>query len=167
MCPPPGGRTLLRSRRRPLRQEKKADDPAAAKLKRTVYVVQHGSAKDLAEALTKHFKSDKDVQILAEPASNCLLINAPDAASDELLPLLRQLDRRPQLVSVEVTVLELSPSKPDDNARDLDEKDLSGPTETVTGKGPGAAEGRPGHRAQANSGVGRSNSSGRRPFSVR
>jgi type II secretory pathway component GspD/PulD (secretin) len=111
----------------------RADDPAA-KTKRTVYVVQHGSAKDLAEALTKHFKSDKDVQIIAEPASNCLLINAPEAASDELLPLLRQLDRRPQLVSVEVTVLELAPGKPDDTAKDLDDKDLSGPTEAVQAK---------------------------------
>jgi type II secretory pathway component GspD/PulD (secretin) len=112
----------------------RADDPATAKTKRTVYVVQHGSAKDLAEALTKHFKSDKEVQIVAEAASNCLLINAPEATSDELLPLLRQLDRRPQLVTVEVSVLDLSPGKPDDPAKDLDEKDLSGPSEAVQAK---------------------------------
>jgi type II secretory pathway component GspD/PulD (secretin) len=112
----------------------RADDPATAKSKRTVYVVQHGSAKDLAEALTKHFKGDKEVQIVAEAASNCLLINAPEAASDELLPLLRQLDRRPQLVAVEVTVLDLTPGKPDDPAKDLDEKDLSGPAEAVQAK---------------------------------
>src|SRR5262249_4333915 len=108
----------------------RADDPAA-KTRRTVYVVQHGSAKDLAEALTKHFKSDKEVQSVREPASNCLPINAPEAASAELLPLLRQLDRRPQLVAVEVTVLDLSPAKPDDAAKDLDMNDLPGPSEAV------------------------------------
>jgi type II secretory pathway component GspD/PulD (secretin) len=114
-----------------------AEDPAA-KTRRTVFVVQHGLAKDLAETLTKHFKSEKDVQIVAEPASNTLLLTAPESTSDELLSLIRQLDRRPQLVSVEVAVLELAnrkaEGKADDADKEVEEKDLSGPSEAVQAK---------------------------------
>ena len=51
----------------------KADD--AAKNKRLVYLVRYGSAKDLAAALGKHFKSDAEVQAVTETGSNYLLIS--------------------------------------------------------------------------------------------
>jgi len=38
-----------------------ADEGPATKNKRIVYLVRYGSAKDLAAALGKHFKSDAEV----------------------------------------------------------------------------------------------------------
>jgi type II secretory pathway component GspD/PulD (secretin) len=105
----------------------KADD----KNKRIVYVVKHGTAKDLAAVLSKHFKGEVEVQALPESSSNCLLINTPAAAFDEVVKLLEQIDRKPRTIAVEVTVVEVTPKKGDDG-KDLEA--ISGTPEDVQAK---------------------------------
>src|SRR5207244_13152936 len=75
-----------------LAQTPKGDD---AKTKRTVYVVKHGSAKSLATALGKFFKGDVEIQVLADGASDVLLLSAKADVFDDLLATLAKLDRRP------------------------------------------------------------------------
>jgi type II secretory pathway component GspD/PulD (secretin) len=107
-----------------------------AKARRTVYVVKHGAAKDLAALLGKHFKGDADVQVLPDAPSNCLLISAPPALFEEVVKALEALDRRPHQVSVEVLVAEAAPrkaggEKPGSGDKELDESQFSGPAEQV------------------------------------
>jgi type II secretory pathway component GspD/PulD (secretin) len=109
------------------------------KLKRAVYEVQHATAKDLADLLTKLYKSEAGVQTLAAPAGNAVVITAPAGTLDEVLGLLKRLDRRPRSVAVEVVVAEVPPrkgekGKPAPAARELDERDLTGNAEDALAK---------------------------------
>jgi type II secretory pathway component GspD/PulD (secretin) len=113
----------------------KGDD--TPKNKRLVILLRHGSAKDLAATLAKHFKGDAEVQ--AEPASNCLLINAAPSVADEVVKVVQQLDRPQQLVSVEVLLAEFALKKGEGGKlevpdKDLDEKEFSGPVKDVLAK---------------------------------
>jgi hypothetical protein len=109
-----------------------------AKTKRLAYVVQHGSAKDLATILGKHFKGEAEVQALPDSLSNLLLINAPAAVFDEVVKLLPQIDRRPETVVVEVLIAAISPKngdgKVDQIDKDLDVKEFNGPAADVLAK---------------------------------
>jgi hypothetical protein len=102
--------------------------PAEGNTKRVVYVVKHGSAKDIAAALSKHFAGEAEA--IAEPGSGVVLISARPAVFDEVMTTLAQLDRRPQSIAVEITVIELPPRKGADD-KDFDDKELSGAAETV------------------------------------
>jgi type II secretory pathway component GspD/PulD (secretin) len=93
--------------------------------KRLVYQVRYGTAKDLADALNKHFKGDAAVDFVAEPASNCLLLSAKPAVLAEAVKALEVLDRRPRPIAAEIIVVELPGDK------GPDEKDLSGPVGDV------------------------------------
>jgi type II secretory pathway component GspD/PulD (secretin) len=109
------------------------------KLKRAVYEVQHATAKDLADLLAKLYKPDAAVQTLAAPAGNAVVITAPAGTLDEVLGLLKRLDRRPRSVAVDVVVAEVSPrkgekGKPAPAAKELDERDLTGNAEDVLAK---------------------------------
>jgi hypothetical protein len=87
-----------------------AADPAAkddAGNKRLLYIVKHGSAKDLAAVLGAHFKGAAEVQALPDATSNTLLISAGPAAFDEVVKLLEQLDRPPQTVAVDILIVTL------------------------------------------------------------
>jgi type II secretory pathway component GspD/PulD (secretin) len=110
-----------------------ADPPAPAKddaaNKRLIYIVKHGTAKDLAAVLGEHFKGAAEIQALPDPSSNCLLINASPAALDEVVKVLEQLDRRPQTVSVEIVIAEIGKKADGDKtapAEEVDEKDFTG-----------------------------------------
>jgi type II secretory pathway component GspD/PulD (secretin) len=114
-------------------QAGKTDD---AKTKRLAYVVQHGSAKNFAALLVKHFKSAVDVEASDAPG-NVLLINAEPAVVDELLATLAKLDRKPQMVAVDMYVLQIQPRKAADGKAEpgykaIDEKELSGAADKVT-----------------------------------
>src|SRR5262249_55094219 len=112
-------------------------DSSSRNNKRTVYVVKHGSAKDLARILAKHFKGDAEVQVLPDSPSNCLLIRAAPKVFAEVVQLLEQLDRRPQLVSVELLIAEVTPRKGKDGKPvrgELDEKEFTGPAQAVLEK---------------------------------
>ncbi len=104
--------------------------------KRIAYVVQHGTAKDFAAVLGKHFKGDAEVQVLAESPANCVLISAPAPVYDEIVKLLPQLDRTPQLVVVEVFMagVPAADGKGDGPAREISLKDFNGPAADVATK---------------------------------
>jgi type II secretory pathway component GspD/PulD (secretin) len=111
----------------------------AAKNKRIVYLVRSGSAKDLAAALTKHFKTDAEVQAITETGGNYLLISAPPTTFEEILKTLEKLDRAPRTISVEVWVAEVitkkgEDGKPVDAEKTIDEKELTGTIEDVQAK---------------------------------
>jgi type II secretory pathway component GspD/PulD (secretin) len=115
------------------------EDPPSGKNKRMIYLVKHNSAKDLAGVLGKHFKSDADIQVLPDSPSNCLLISAAPDVFTEVVKLLEQLDRRPQLVAVEVFFVEAASKKADDTKPDsppkgLEEKEFTGPSKDVVSK---------------------------------
>jgi type II secretory pathway component GspD/PulD (secretin) len=106
----------------------KGDD---AKTRRVAYVVQHGSAKSLAESLGKHFKKDAVIEAASSSTANVLLISADAAVFDEVLATLAKLDRKPQLVTIELFVLNVPPPKGGDGKlgpadKEIDEKELSG-----------------------------------------
>jgi type II secretory pathway component GspD/PulD (secretin) len=114
-----------------------SQDAPASKSKRIAYIVKYGDAKTLAGLLAKHFKSDADIQALPDGSSNCLLISAAPDVFDEVAKVLDQLDRRPQLISIEVTVADVLPKKGDDGkpvAREINEKDFTGPAKDVRDK---------------------------------
>ncbi len=107
-----------------------ADNEPAARNKRTVYLVKYGAAKDLAAALSKHFKGDADVQLLPDSPSNGLLISAAPPVFEEVVKVLEQLDRRPRPVSVEVYVAGVTPKKGEED-KELDARELTGPAKDV------------------------------------
>jgi type II secretory pathway component GspD/PulD (secretin) len=110
-----------------------AQDTSGPKNKRTFYVVKHGDVKELAHTLGKHFRGDAEVQVLPDALGNCLLISAAPSVFEEVAKLLEQLDRRPQLVSVEVLIAEVAPKK-GESGRELDEKEFTGPGKEVLDK---------------------------------
>jgi Bacterial type II/III secretion system short domain len=99
--------------------------------KRLVYTVKYGSAKDLASALDKRLKDKTDIQVVADAPSNCLLVSAPPSAYDEVLKLIEQIDRPPQLVAVEVWIIPVTPAE---GEKALDDKDFAGPSDEVLAK---------------------------------
>jgi hypothetical protein len=108
-------------------------------VKRLVYDVKLGVAKDLADVLGKLFRADAAVQVLVAPAGNTLVIAAPAKTAEEIVQLLGKLDRRPRTVAVEVLIAEVSPGKGEDGkpappARALDESDLRGHPDDVFAK---------------------------------
>jgi hypothetical protein len=110
---------------------------ASSKNKRTFYVVKHADAKELANVLAKHFKGDAEIQLLPDSPSNCLLINAAPNVFEEVVKLLEQLDKRPQLVSVELIIAEVTPKKEKDEkaaAKELDLKEYTGASKDVVKK---------------------------------
>lgn len=111
-----------------------AQERPGAEWKRGAYVVKYAAAKNLARILVKHFKGAAQIQAGPEGTNNCLLINAPPDAFDEVMKLLDQLDRQPQAVAVEIIVVELPAKKANDKGKGPDEYDLSGPIDEVVGR---------------------------------
>jgi type II secretory pathway component GspD/PulD (secretin) len=107
-----------------------AQDRPAAEQKRGAYVVKYAAAKDVAASLAKHFKGAAEIQV-PEGTNNTLLVSAPPAVFDEVMKVLDTLDRKPQLVGVEVFVVELPAKKGDDKDAGIDEKELSGGIDDV------------------------------------
>jgi hypothetical protein len=114
-----------------------AQEKTADKGKRIAYVVQHGTAKDFAAMLRKHFKDDVEIQVLPGTTSNCLLINAPGPVFEEVIKLLGQIDRPPRNIEVDVLVAGVSPKKSADKpdaAKEFDLAEFSGPASAVEKK---------------------------------
>jgi type II secretory pathway component GspD/PulD (secretin) len=116
-----------------------AQETPTVKNKRTVYLVKHGAAKDLALLLGKHFKGDAEIQALPDSASNFLLISAAPAVFEEVVKLLEQLDRQPGTVVIELFIAEIATKKGQDNKPPpadvtLDEKEFTGAAKDVLAK---------------------------------
>jgi type II secretory pathway component HofQ len=104
-----------------------------------VYEVKHGIARDLAELLVKVYKTEPLVQVLAAPAGNALVIGAPSETLDEMLQLLKHLDRRPRSVAIEIVMADVPPrrgegGKPAPPAKELDTRDLNGNADDTLAK---------------------------------
>jgi hypothetical protein len=100
-----------------------------AKVKRSHYTLKHGDAKELARALSKHFKDEAEFE--AVEGTNALLVRATPTVTEEISKLLAALDRKERVVAVELILVE-TVGKADDKA--VDEKALSGPEKTVLEK---------------------------------
>lgn len=100
-----------------------------AKRTRSVVHLRFADAKGLAETLTKHFKGDGDAQVLAEPRTNTLLVNAAEKVHAEVVKLIADLDRRPRGVVVEVVMADVSPKKAEEAK--LDRATFRGPSGEV------------------------------------
>lgn len=98
-----------------------AADPAAptkdeAGAKQLLYIVKHGTAKDLAAVLGAHFKGAAEFQALSDGSGNALVISAAPSALDEVVKVLDLLDRPPQSVAVEIFLVTEAAEKPSDEA---------------------------------------------------
>ena len=113
-----------------------AKDDAANK--RLLYVVKHGSAKDLAAVLGEHFKGVAEVQALPDASGNCLLVSAAPSAFDEVVQTLAELDRPPQTVELDILIASVAVKKAEGDKTNppegVDEKTLTGPVADVTAK---------------------------------
>ncbi len=120
-----------------LHGQQKGEEPRGkeepGKVERLLVVVQHASAKDLAAALSQHFKGEPAVQVVAEPNSNSLLLTGPTAVLQEIARMMPQLDQPLRTVSVDVLIAEVTTAK-GDQPKEIDTKDLSGPTAAVMDK---------------------------------
>jgi hypothetical protein len=103
-------------------QDKSA--PPTPKTHRTLYVVKNGDAAALADVLGRHFKGEAEVLAAPAGSGNALLISGTPAATEEVVKLLGELDRKSKMVEVEVILAEI-PAKKD--AKDAAEVDFSGP----------------------------------------
>jgi hypothetical protein len=75
---------------------------------REVYAVRGASAKELANALTLHFRAEPAFRAFPDAASNTLLLSGPRAVLEDATAVLRQIDRPARTVHVEVLCLELT-----------------------------------------------------------
>jgi type II secretory pathway component GspD/PulD (secretin) len=108
--------------------------PDDAKAKRIVHVVKYGSAKDLAKALSAHFKGVAEVETLPEPNGNILLLRVDPAAFDEVVKLLGMLDRPPRTIAVDVWIADVPLGKGDKPKEEIDEKELTGTADAIEAK---------------------------------
>ena len=120
-----------------------ADPPAAAKdaggNKRLLYVVKHGSAKDMADLLSRHFQGVAEFRPLPDAFGNGLLVNAAPSVYDDVVAALDKLDRPRRTVSIEVLIAEVAAAKKDGDkpgaeAPALKEKDFTGPMADVAAR---------------------------------
>jgi type II secretory pathway component GspD/PulD (secretin) len=95
--------------------------------KRCVYRVKHLSATDLAETVNKLLVTEVTIAatsgvatsvatVVPDPISNSLVVGAEPDAIDGILDLIEELDRQPQMVSIEVLVAEVESTEESDAA---------------------------------------------------
>jgi hypothetical protein len=120
-----------------VQRECRADNDPVPSQKRTVYAVKHGSASDLAGALSAFFKGDVEVQAIVSP-DNCLLLSGKPSAIDEATAVLSRLDRRPRSLIIEVVIAEAAKKGEDANAEagsgELNVGTFTGPADSVLAK---------------------------------
>lgn len=110
-------------------------EPATQDTKRLTYSVKHGTAKDMAATLSKHFKGSAEILALPESPANVLLINGPAPVVKEITTLLEQVDRKPREVILDFWVLEIAPAAKDaEKAAPVELRELNGPLAQVLAK---------------------------------
>lgn len=112
------------------------EQSTAAPIKRSIFSVRNGTAEDLANVVSQHFKDAADVRIVVESATNSLLISGQSVNCDAVVETMKQLDCTRRSISIEVIVVEVPPAG--DNARTanesaiaFDERELAGPVDRV------------------------------------
>jgi type II secretory pathway component GspD/PulD (secretin) len=75
---------------------------------RQVYHVHGPLPRELANALLANFKGDRDFLVFPVAGSRTLLLSGPKAVVQEAMVLLNAMDRPPQVVRIDVLILEQS-----------------------------------------------------------
>jgi hypothetical protein len=114
-----------------------ADKDPAVRQKRIVYALKYGCASELAAVLSVPFKDEVAIQAIALPG-NYLLLTGKPAAVDEATTVLRQLDRAPRSLIIDVVIAETTKKGAAGNSEvgtgDLDAKTFAGPAESILAK---------------------------------
>ncbi|HLJ97579.1 MAG TPA: hypothetical protein VKU02_30745 [Gemmataceae bacterium] len=96
-----------------------------------MYGVKHGSAPDLASALSALFKGDVEVQAIVS-SDNCPLLSGKPDAIDEATAVLSRLDRRPRSLIIEVVIAEAAKKgEVEAESGELNVGTFTGPAESV------------------------------------
>lgn len=112
-------------------QDRPMTPPAApAKVDRVLHGVQFLDAAELAKVLSTSFRGEVSVAVAP---GNTLLVSGPHDSVTELLSLARQLDAPPRTVAVELTLVEVSGKKGDEE-KEPAAPDLAGPAADLAGK---------------------------------
>lgn len=101
----------------------------APKIKRMIFEVRHGTARNLAEVLNKHFKEEKTFQAVPEATSNALLLSGPADALTEAEAVLSRLDCAPRQVAVDIWIAQVTPAG--SKGEEIPAKLLEGPSSEV------------------------------------
>jgi type II secretory pathway component GspD/PulD (secretin) len=75
---------------------------------RQLYVVRSGSAAELADVLNRHFQAEPGFHAVPDVSSNYILLSGSKSAVESAVTVLREIDRSPRTVRVEIVILELS-----------------------------------------------------------
>jgi hypothetical protein len=117
--------------------DQKAPLKATSRIAREVYAIRGGQAKDLANVLTLHFKSEPGFLVAPDPRSNSLLLSGPKSVLEEARAVLGEIDRPARTVRVEVFLIELTGKMAGESSGDGKEPERiewAGPAREVTAK---------------------------------
>lgn len=96
-------------------QEQEAKKPAKADSQTLVYVTRYMPVADLASVLGRHLlEAGIEASIVPEPVSNTLLVSGSENGIESVARILRELDRAPKILNVEVLIVQFD--HPEDNA---------------------------------------------------
>jgi hypothetical protein len=117
-------------------QAQEASPKKEPKGEKSVYIVHHSNAEMLAKVLENQFHEQLEADPVMGPTSAVLLRASKPEVIQQATKLLEMLDRKPQMVAIDVYVLDIVPRKSDDPKPlalndDFDETKLSGPTAEV------------------------------------
>jgi hypothetical protein len=104
---------------------------------RQVYAARGATVKDLANALSMHFQAERSFRAVPDAGSNTILLSGSKAALEDATAVLREIDRQPRSVHVEVLCLELAAKADGEAGKDakaLDSADLTGTAREVRAK---------------------------------
>jgi type II secretory pathway component GspD/PulD (secretin) len=104
---------------------------------RQVYAVRGASVKDLAAALSLHFQAERSFRAVPDAGSNTILLSGSKTAVEDATAVLREIDRQPRTVHVEILCLELAAKADGEAGKDskgLDTADLTGTVRDVRAK---------------------------------
>jgi hypothetical protein len=110
---------------------------AAPRVARLVYTIRGGQAKELANALILHFKTEPTFLAVPAPGSNSLLLSGPKSVLDDARDVLREIDRPARAVHVDVFLIELSGktgAEASADSKDIERIEWAGPARNVTAK---------------------------------
>jgi len=79
-----------------------AQDVGASDRVEMMYVVRNAPASDVAKTLEKFLAEARGAEVVVDPQSNVLLMRAPAGAIERIKGILKELDRSPSMVAVEV-----------------------------------------------------------------
>ncbi|MBS0266498.1 MAG: hypothetical protein JSS02_31490 [Planctomycetes bacterium] len=96
-----------------------------------IYVAKHVPAQGIVNSLERHYRGDSGMSLIAESASNALLISAPPDKMPDVVATIQQLDLAPASATLEVTILDCPELEA---GRDVSMRDFTGTSDKVRAK---------------------------------